>query len=145
MLTAGDRCEDKMLIQRMIRAAAFIWLGTICGGAHAQQTVSTLERLKAAEVFAAKLAVPGSSEFEEYRRRALEIAITPLATPRAMIAIPPAIKRVSIDDDSRFRANAQHMVRQTTSGVQPRIFGGTLVVASAYPDAVSIQGPGGYC
>jgi len=134
-----------MLIKNMILAVAFICFETICGGAQAQQTTSTLERLKAAEVFAAKLALPGSSEFEEYRRRALEVAITPLATPRAMIALPSAIKRVSIDDDSRFKANALHMVRQTTSGVQPRIFGGTLVVASAYPDAVSIQGPGGYC
>jgi secreted trypsin-like serine protease len=145
MLTAEDRREDKMPIREMILAAVFTSLGMICGGAQAQQTINTLERLKAAEVFAAKLAVPGSSEFEDYRRRALEMAITPLATPRAMIALPSAIKRVSIDDDSRFKANTLHMVRQTTSGVQPRIFGGTLVVASAYPDAVSVQGPGGYC
>jgi secreted trypsin-like serine protease len=134
-----------MRTRATILAAAFAWLGTICGGAQAQQTVTTLERLKAAEVFAAKLALPGSSEFEDYRRRALEIAITSPATPRALVVIPSATKRVSVDDDSRFRANTLQMVRQTTSGAQPRIFGGTIVVASRYPDAVSIQGPGGYC
>jgi secreted trypsin-like serine protease len=134
-----------MRIRATILAAAFAWLGTICGGAQAQQTINTLERLKAAEVFAAKLAVPGSSEFEDYRRRALEIAITSPATPRGLIVIPSATKRLSVDDDSRFRANTLQMVRQTTSGAQPRIFGGTTVIASGYPDAVSVQGPGGYC
>jgi secreted trypsin-like serine protease len=134
-----------MQVREIIVAAVFVWLGTMFGGAQAQQTINTLERLKAAEVFAANLAVPGSSEYEDYRRRALEIAIAPPATRRAMIALPSATKRVSVDDDARFRANTVQMVRQTTSGAQPRIFGGTLVVASAYPDAVSVQGPGGYC
>ena len=62
------------------------------------------------------------------------------------MAIPRiASKRVSVDDDPRFKANTLQMVRQTTSGAQPRIFGGTLVVAHAYADAVSVRGGGGYC
>src|SRR5262245_43953400 len=93
----------------VIGSAGLCLLGTIPGGTQGPQTSKKTERLKAAGVFAAKRAVPGSSEYEDYRRRALEIAITPPATRRAMIALPSATKRVSVDDDSRFRANTVQM------------------------------------
>ena len=114
-----------------------------------QQKPSVLEKLQAAESFAAKLARPGSPEFDAYRRKALDIAITPLSPSRStrMAAPPLPTGRTapSVENDPRFQENTVTMVRQTTSGVQPRIFGGTLVVASAFPDAVSVEGNGGLC
>jgi secreted trypsin-like serine protease len=112
----------------------------------AQQTPPVLERLRAAESFAAKLALPGSPEFEEYRQKALEIAISPPPTARARsLSLGVQRSRPTVDSDQRFQSNALAMARQRASIARPRVFGGTLVVANAYPDAVSVQGAGTLC
>jgi hypothetical protein len=116
--------------------------------ARAQHEFTTMERLKAAEGFAAKLALPDTPQFEEYRRKAVELAISSSSLTRAAPSarsIPARPQRPNVEFDQRFQRNALEMARQTVSGVRPRIFGGTSVIANSYPDAVSVQGTGGYC
>jgi secreted trypsin-like serine protease len=116
-------------------------------GARAQQESTIIDKLKAAENFAAKLALPDAPQFEEYRRKAIEMAIRPSPAVRGLSArsIPARPHPPSVAFDGRFQSNAVQMARQTVSGARPRIFGGTIVIAANYPDAASVQGAGGYC
>ena len=122
--------------------ATLAFVATSCTTVCAQGSPPVLERLKAAENFAAKLALPGSPEFEEYKRRALEIAISPLPTAHARsLSFEARRMRPSVEADPRYQNNVVAMVRQKTSGAaRPRVFGGIPVVASAFPDAVAVQG-----
>jgi secreted trypsin-like serine protease len=116
--------------------------------ARAQQESTIIEKLKAAESFAAKLALPDAPQFEEYRRKAIEMAIRPPAAVRGGLSARSLSARPyppSVAVDGRFQNNAVQMARQTISGARPRIFGGTIVIAANYPDAASVQGAGGYC
>jgi hypothetical protein len=131
--------------------ASLMTLALLASGAvaRAQQEFTTIERLQAAESFAAKLAPPDTPRFEHYRRKAIEMAISPsAAAPRgaqSARSLPARPGAPSVAFDHRFQSNALEMARQTVSGVRPRIFGGTFVVAANYPDAASVQGVGGYC
>jgi len=114
---------------------------------HAQQEL-TIERLKAAEGFAAKLAPPDSPQFETFHRKAIEMAIsasTPVAVTRSTRSMVARPQPPSVAFDRRYESNALEMARQTASGMRARIFGGTHIMAANYPDAASVQGTGGYC
>ena len=116
--------------------------------ARAQQDFTTVERLKAAEGFAAKLALPDTPQFEEYRRKTVELAISSSSSTRvspSVRSLPARPQRPSVEFDRRFQTNALEMARQTVCGVRPRIFGGTSIIASGYPGAAFVQGTGGYC
>jgi hypothetical protein len=137
-----------VVIGQSIQSIGFAALGLVLfiNTTYGQQAkTSTLERIKAAEEFAAKLAPPGSAQFNEFRKQALELAITPPLSPRVGGLTTSSSTRLSVEDDPRYSANLLAMVRGTTSGMHPRIFGGRLVPAARFPDVVSVQGVGGYC
>jgi secreted trypsin-like serine protease len=115
-----------------------------CGGAaNSVQAQSVLQQARQADIEASKEAPSGSAAFFSLRKPVisrLQSLLSATETPLPRLTGPP-----NVNDDPRFRANLIAMLRDSASGIQPRIFGGAAVPPTQFKEVVQLSGSGGSC